>query len=439
MKPVRTLVLFWMCGILFAFAHTGTAWAQQPEDPLGPFLRGLADSTDVYFGPKAAVFDTTGIDSLIHLKATAPPDSLGRGGRRITRTFSPVFGFHRATGPVAGAALKLGFRRETFFGMEGSYGFADEEGRYDFNLTRTLWRPHGREGGNLDMRIDYARETVPFASEHATPFPSLVGAFCTGRDRQSVYERRGASAALTWSAEGTFASLGWRSARDQSMPRATRFTLWGDDSRVPSVTLAKPGAYREGFARLASTRHRAWPSLGLDGRYTSRSRWRVRTAAARSLVVSKFEAHFQAEGGMSARMGPSQDRFELGGPLAVPSLGFGDEAGNRMLLGKFELVHGIDLIRALHIPSIAFMSMHPAIFAQGGSAWIADDGSWNGPARDAWRGAAGFALIHIPGFPTPSTHVRLQMAWPIGRESGVARFSAAIGDWFDVIPDDRVP
>lgn len=428
----------WASALVLTFACASAALAQQTEDPLGPFLRGLADSTDVYFGRTAAVFDTTGIDSLIRLKAAGRPDSSGHGAGRIASGFRPVFGFHRATGTVAGAGMTLRFPRRTSLEMTASYGFANEEGRYDFRLTRTLWRPRGRDGGNLDLRLDYARQTVAFAAEHETSFPSLVGAFFTGRDRQSVYERRGASAALAWSTAGTFVSIGLRSARDQSMPRVTRFTLWGDDGSVPAVTPARRGTYREGFARLASDA-RSWPSFGIDGRYASRSRWRARAAATRSLVVSRLEAHLQVEGGISAFAGPSQDRFELGGPLAVPSLGFGDQAGNRLLLGKFELVHGVDLIRALHIPSLAFMSMHPAIFAQGGSTWIGRDGSWHGPPSATWRGAAGIALIHIPGFPTPTTHVRLQMAWPVGRESGVARFSVALGNWFDVIPDGRTP
>jgi hypothetical protein len=429
--PSLGLAIFFLLG-------AGVAAAQSSPDPLAPFLRGLADSTDAYFGPNAAVFDTTGIDSLIRVKGSAKPDSVVPHKRGVQRSASA--GYHRATGTVLGIGAGRSFPGGTWLDIKGSYGFANKEGRYSFGLSRTLARRPGRpteRSGNargaLALNLAYARETVPFAAEHETPFSSTVGAFFTGLDRQSVYERRGGSAALTWSQETFFASAGWRGARDQSMPRATRFSLWGSKHSVSEVTRARTGSYREGFARIASTRS-GLPFVGAEGQYASRSRWRARVAAAQSVVLSRIEAHLQVEGGMAARKGPSQDRFELGGPLAVPSLGFGREAGNRLLLGKIEFVHGMDLIRTLHIPYVTFMALHPAVFAQGASAWTADDGNWERPPDASWRGAAGFALVHIPGFPTPTTHVRLQMAWPVGRESGVARFSVAIGQWFDSIP-----
>jgi hypothetical protein len=427
----RRIGSIYCCAFLVLLCSAGAAAAQTSPDPLEPFLRGLADSTDAYFGPNAAVFDTTGIDSLIRVKGSAKPDSIGPHQQKPS--FTPISGFHRATGALVGAGVGMRLPREVLLDAKVSYGLANEEGRYRFSLSRPLVRRTREHGGSLDIEVAYARETMAFAPEHETPFPSSVGAFFTGRDRQSVYERRGASAALTWSSASGLASIGWRAARDQSMPRATRFTVWGRDGSVPEVTRARAGTFREGFARLATTRA-GLPFVGTEGRYASRSRWRARVAAAQSVVLSRVEAHVQAEAGMSAANGPSQDRLELGGPLAVPSLGFGDEAGNRLLLGKIEFIHGMDLIRALHIPHLTFMAMHPAIFAQGASAWTAADGDWTRPPDAAWRGAAGFALVHIPGFPTPTTHVRLQMAWPVGRDSGVARLSLAIGEWFDSIP-----
>ena len=413
--------------------------AQTTPDPLAPFLRGLADSTDVYFGRNAVVFDTTGIDSLIRAKGSAKPDSIVP--HKLGTNFRLIDGFHRATGTVLGAGVPVSLPGRVSLDMEGSYGFANKEGRYSFDLSRTIARHGGKEGDSLRLDLAYARETVSFAAEHETPFASSVGAYFTGRDRQGVYERRGGSAALTWVGDDLFASAGWRASRDQSMPRASRFTIWGDDSDVPEVPEARVGSYQEGFARTASTRA-GLPFAGAEGQYASRSRWRVRVALAQRLVLSRIEGHVQFEGGVSARKGPSQSRFELGGPLAIPSLGFGDgsdsrsgnRSSNRLLLAKIEFVHGMDLIRTLHVPYLSFMALHPAIFAHGGSVWAAEDGSRSIPPDASWRGAAGIAFVHIPGFPSPTTQVRLQMAWPVGRESGVARFSFAVGHWFDSIP-----
>jgi hypothetical protein len=423
--------------VLLLAAPSRPARAQVADDPLGPFLRGLADSTDATFGRKAAEFDTTGVDSLIRAKAAGKPDSTKAAKRGVSFSASPVSDFHRASGVVMGASIPVTIGSGTTLTMEGSYGFANEEGRYRIELARELWRSSrtraGAEPATLEIDVSYARETVRFAAEHETRFPSSVGAFFTGRDRQSVYERRGTAVALKWAGIGRFAMVGWRGMRDQSMPRATNFTVWGRDSSVPDVTPADGGSYDEGFARLATTRS-GRPYMGVDGQYASRSRWRARLGAAQAVVLGPMEAHLQVEGGMAAFDSPRQNALELGGALAVPSLGFGDEAGNRLLLGKLELVHGLDLIRAMHLSSLAFMSLRPAIFAQGGSAWVARDGSWEAPPDAAWRGAAGIALIHLPGFPTSTTHVRLQMAWPVGYDSGCARFSMSIGEWFDVVP-----
>ncbi|MFN8548249.1 MAG: hypothetical protein U0527_09895 [Candidatus Eisenbacteria bacterium] len=119
----------------------------------------------------------------------------------------------------------------------------------------------------------------------------------------------------------------------------------------------------------------------------------------------------------------------------MPSLGFGDAAGDRLLLGKFEVVHGVDLLRGLHLPHPSFLVLHPAIFAQAGNAWARGEGAgeWSAPPRESWRGAAGISFVHIPGVPTPASYLRLQMAWPIGRESGVPRFSLSFNRWYDLI------
>ncbi len=405
--------------------------AQASSDPLAPFLRGLADSTDALFGRDAASFDTTGIDSLILVRGSIRPASMVPSRPGIHPY--PVVGFHRATGFVAGAGGSRPIHRSGSIDIRGSYGFAHQEGRYRFALSWPVTPASLRQRGALAVRLAYARETIPFASEHATPFSSALSALCTGLDQQSVYERRGGSVELSWGEASRFATIGWRAARDQSMDRATTFSLWGADSRVPGVTPARGGSYAEGFIRLAFTR--AGLSLaGAEGQFTSRARWRARLAAAQTAVLLGCEAHLQAEAGISARPGPAQNRFELGGPLAIPSLRFGDEAGNRLLLGKIELVHGIDLIRTLRVPYLRFMVLHPAIFAHGASVWTSPDGDWSEPPAEAWRGAAGFALVDIPGYPTPETYIRMQMAWPVGREGGTARFSASIGRRFDLIP-----
>ena len=202
------------------------------------------------------------------------------------------------------------------------------------------------------------------------------------------------------------------------------------------MTPADEGSYREATAFLRLRAQGGLLRASIDGSYGARDRWRVRAAAARKVLTRLgVDAHLETEGGLTAREGRAQQRFELGGPLAVPSLGFGDVAGDRLLLGKFEVVHGVDVLRGLHLPHPSFLVLHPSIFAQGGSVWARGEGAgeWSAPPRDSWRGAAGVSLVHLPGIPTPASYLRLQMAWPIGRESGVPRFSLSFNRWFDLI------
>jgi hypothetical protein len=410
------------------------AGAPPPDDPLAPFLRDLADSTDAFFGRTAVAFDTTGIDSLIRTRSTEKPKFAAPRGASVH--FFPVLAYHRATGPTLGAGVQAGYADRIRAEFRGGYGFGNKEGRYGASLARALFRRKGgRDRGRLWLMGRYARETLTFAPEHARTLESTVAALTTGRNQQSVFERRAAEVGLRWEAASTLGEIGWRAARDESMPTVTLFSLWGADRGVPPVTSARSGAYREGFVEIAHA-PRGSTHLGAEARYTARHRWRTRVAGARRVGFAGLEANLQAEAGFAAHRGPPQDRFELGGPVAIPSLRCGDEAGNRLVLGKIELVHGLDLLRALHVPHPSLLVLHPGLFVQEGAAWTGQDGSWNGPARESRRGAAGVELVHLPGIPNPATFIRFQIAWPLGRRSGVPRFSMALGRWHDLAPSN---
>jgi hypothetical protein len=406
--------------------------ALSSEDPLGPFLRGLADSTDAFFGRTAVAFDTTGVDSLIEARGAEKPTKPARSG--ASAHFFPVLGYHRATGATLGAGARVGDDDRGWMEARGSYGFANKEGRYRTSLARVLLRRGSDDArSRLVLTGSYARETLPFAPEHAGPLGSALVALSTGRDWQSVFERRGAEAALRWEATSSLGEVGWRIARDQSMPLATRFSLWGADRDVPPVTPACGGAFREGFLEIAHARQGS-THLGAEAGYAARHRWRARVAGAHRIGFAGFVANLQAEAGLAAHRGPAQDRFEVGGPAAGHSLEQDDDAGNRLVLGKIELIHGVDLLRALRVPHPSFFVLHPGVFVHEGAAWIGEDGSWNGPPSKSRRGAAGVVLVHLPGIPNPATFVRLQMAWPLQRRSGAARFSFAVGRWHDLAP-----
>ena len=88
---------------------------------LGGFLRGLADSTDVYFGPSSTPIDTVGLDSTLAFRL-ANPDPLG-DMRRARPSWAPWFTFNRADGPLYGGVLTLG-RPERLGAVSGRLGYA---------------------------------------------------------------------------------------------------------------------------------------------------------------------------------------------------------------------------------------------------------------------------------------------------------------------------
>ena len=430
---------------LAGVGSSGSSSGGTASDPFDDFLRDLADSTDEAFGATTAEFDTTGLDSLEWAGGLGPRRSRDDGKPRIL----PVSRFHRAEGSVLGARTVWNARGLGRIEAEGAYGFAMKAGRYDFAWRRTLWSddrarraPRGggraaRVGSRVDLELAYGRETVPFAPEHAQPFSSTLGAVATGRDRQSFFERRGFTVELSFRIPGGRAYAGYRDARERAMSRETRFTLIGADALVPGVTPADPDRYREGFGGWIYEREDWDAGAAIEARIAD-ARWRLRGVMAKGLRLGRWvKAHAQVEAGAASTDAPRQRRFELGGPMAVPSLGYGIGGGDHLLVGKLELVEGHDFLRALHLPHPDILVLQPSVFVQGGAVWD-EAGRRNvvfaSVPANAWKGSAGFALVYRPGLPDPETFWRFQTAWPVGRDSGVARFSLAIGRPFDLLP-----
>jgi len=388
-----------------------SARAQSPADPLAPFLRGLSDSTDACFGREAVAFDTTGVDSLIRAGGASP----GMEGRKgPSMDFAPGASFHRATGISLSVGARLQLSRGSALAASGGYGFADRRGRYRLAVERVLWAGGpGDQAHRLRLIADYARETRFFAPEHVSRLESVPAALFTGADRQSVYESRGGGLRLRWDGESGGATLGWRSARDQA---------------------ARAGGTRQ---LLAQVRRRLpfGTRLAAGGVFSNPDRWRGLLSAAHRLARGPLALDLQGEAGLAAHNGPAQDGFQLGGPLAVPSLGFGEETGNQLLLAKGELLHAVDVLHLLHLPHPGYLLFHPALFAQGAAAWAGDGSFDRAPPGHAWRGSAGFSLVHLPGIPSEETCLRLQLAWPLGRAGGATRFSISISPWHDLVPE----
>lgn len=442
-----------LSALLLSAPATGSATESEPSGPaerdsLLQFLRRMADTTDVFFGEATARFDTTGLDSIARAGGI---DESDRGSRRRPGTLSlavtrPVARFNRAVGPVLGFGLAQRSYALGSLEAHGAYGFASKEARYAFLWKRMLWadgssfrdaerRRRWQRGRALELEAGYWRETVAFAAEHGQTFAGSLTALFTGGDRQDLYERRGPSVELRLGSPTWSVGAGWRHAKDQAMRRETRFSLIGPDRRVASVTPAPPGDTNEWFggawweraaslAAVAATLH-AWDD----------DSWRARALVAKGQRLGRdYLARLQVEAGSASAGIVPQRRFELGGPLAVPTLRNGDAAGNHLLLAKLELASGNPAFANLGLPLPDFLYLEPALFAQSGAAWTEpEDALIASPPDAAWRSCAGFALHYRPGMPTEDSTWRFQVAWPLGPGIGATRFSLAIGRGFDLI------
>jgi hypothetical protein len=418
--------------LLLAVVGAGRAFAadEAKPDSLDLFLHSMSDSTNDYFGTASTSFDTTGLDSLFEV-AKVHPLKLTRGG---SVSLYPVARYHRTEGMVLGAGARV---TSVFGGVAnvwGSYGFAGKQGRYAAGWNRTLWRPgqirpsqrydSGRigNGTRLDFSVRYARETLPIMPEHAAIDFGGASALVSGLNEQSVYEQRGLTTGLTlWTGDWRF-NGGFRHAFDSPMDIETDFSFFGDHDEIPVNTPADHDEYSEALAGVGFYRP-DWGFGGvLDGRDGGSDRWRLRGALGKNVPVTRwFRASLQVEGGAAAAHAPRQRLFEIGGARAVPSIPYGAEFGDHLLLGKVEVMYGNGIFEALHIGHPHWLVLQPFGFFHSGAAW--DDPAerdilFSKPPAQAFHQSVGFGLALRTGVPDPDTYVRFYLAFRTGQDSG---------------------
>ncbi|MFN8548250.1 MAG: hypothetical protein U0527_09900 [Candidatus Eisenbacteria bacterium] len=245
-------------------------------DELERFLGGMADSTSAWFGATSVTFDTTGVDSL--LRVGGNPKLGKRSAFKQGLHWKPTSGFHRAVGHSLGLEAGFGSRAIGELKAGGSYGFSNHEGRYRFAYRRDLWRrtPVGDPelSRRLTLRAAYARETLPFRTGACRPLLLDARRLRHRAGPTSVYESRGLSGGLEYASIGLAGGLGYRAARDQSMPRATRETLWGRDRSDAGGDRGRCGELSRGNRLLSPASAGRAPSL-VDRWHV----WRARSVA----------------------------------------------------------------------------------------------------------------------------------------------------------------
>jgi len=419
------------------------AFAQAPEDSLGNYFKGLADSTDTSYGTQSVTFDTTGLDTLA-LNALTRPPAIPR--RAPGPALYPLFGFHRAEGWILGAGARVGSRQAGWFEPSGTYSFSNEEARYSFGYRRTLLYsgPQLRrtlvERGRiipgttrLDMELRYARESLPFAPEHATPRIGNPDAFLTGNTSSSLYERRGFEGSLTlWTGDWRFEG-GYRDAKEQNMPLVNDWTLFTHAENVPANLPASAEDYREGFGSVGWWRT-DWEMGALAEYEGSGDRRRARGVLAKAIRLGEpLKAYAQFEYGAAPAAAPLQRRFWIGGPRAVPTLVMDSGGGDHMMLARLEFIEAHDVLAMVGLPHPDWLVLQPLFGARAGATWNAGDDTFASPPSQAWAGSAYAGLAYRLGIPEPDVFLRMFVAFPVGPNAGQTTFRVALRAPFDLL------
>ena len=434
------------CALLaFAVPARAQAPAPAPGDSLGQFLQGLADSTDASYGTQSVTFDTTGLDTLAMNALTRPP-AIPR--RVSTMAIYPLAGFHRAEGWILGAGGRVGSRSAGWLEASGTYSFSNEEGRYAFGYRRTLLYAGSQlrrtlvDRGQilpgttrLDLELRYARESLPFAPEHATPRIGNPDAFLTGNTSSSLYERRGFEGTLTlWTGDWRLQG-GVRDAKEEAMPLVNDWTLFTRPENVPANLLADRDEYTEPFGSVGWLRSDLELGALAEYRGGGGDRWRARGVLAKALNVGRaVKAYAQAEYGAAAANGPYQRTFWIGGPRAVPTLVMDSGGFDHMLLGKLEFIEAHDVLKGLGLPHPDWLVLQPLFGARAGATWDrGEDVLFAKPPSEAWAGSVYGGLAYRLGIPETDVFVRMFVAFPVGPHSGQTTFRVMIRTPFDLL------
>jgi len=447
--PRARLLLAGACAawLTLAFAPARSTAQTAGADSLGDFLKGLADSTDTSYGAQSVTFDTTGLDTLALNALEKPPILKRRGGGP---GISPLLGFHRAEGVIVGAGARVGSRQAGWLEPSGTYSFSNKEGRYAFGWRRTLlYRgPERRltlvERGRivpgttrLDLELRYARASLPFAPEHATPRLGNLGAVVSGKNSSSLYEQRGFEGSLAlWRGDVRLVA-GVRHEDEEPMARVNDWTLLTAEANVPPNLAATNDRYTEPFGSLGFYRSDWEFGALLEARGGGADRWRSRAVLAKALRLGgSVKSYLQIEGGATAANAPPQRRFELGGGRAISSLPLESGGRDHLLLGKIEFVEAHDVLKAIGLPHPDWLVLQPMLAAQGGAVWDDAGGRnvlFSGPPSEAWCGAVGAGLIYRIGIPDPDAVARIYLTKPIGPNSGEMRVRFSLGTTFDLL------
>ncbi len=425
-----------IAALLQLAAAAARAQSAAPDTGLGGFLRGLADSTDIYFGPSSAPLDTVGLDSTLAFRLANP--ELMSDVRRARPSVAPWFSFNRADGALYGGAVTIG-HAERRGSISGRLGYAAGPNVWlGGGAYRKRWVT-SEEGRAAEMRrrrrsetawtleVSGGRFTNILDLEHAVSWQRVLRALVNGSDRHHYLRRDGYQLRLERESARSRLALGFR---DQLESPLVTTDTWNLLHSVPKVAFNLPATFgrareaelqgtvripRTGWQAEADLRY-SGPALASDFDYR---RYSVSTGGDVGLGrIATLVPQLQY-GRLEGDVIP-QAAFYLGGTHSLRSLETNALASSRKAFGRLDLIFTPDLAQLSHVPHPAALVLQGALFAGSGAAWGQDP--FGGPSRggdalpdaSAWLSEVGVSLFYRPGLPEPRAFVRLDYARGVG-------------------------
>ena len=446
------LVWAFVCAGALSIGASVVCAEEAPSDSLmKSFVRGLADSTDAWYGATVAPLDTAGLDSALAVGLARGPGA-GRGRPRRTAgrlSLSPALGFNRVDGGQLGANAGLTLPRGARLSGRLQYTTGTHDYLGESRLQRS-WRVPGLRA-RAEVEAAAGRWTEPFDRDHYDPTMATLAALTAGSDRHLYLRRDGFRTGANVVGKRAEGSIEWRLEHESALPTTTDWTLFGGDPEVRGNGVAARGRTSElGFSAIGTipgTRFRAgghyWtsdPRIGSDFTYR-----RLRLESGGDVSVGRhFALVSQATYGRLRGQALPQDAVFLGGVHSVRTLERNELTGTGNLFARADLVLVDDLRELLHLPLPAWLPLQSNAFVASGALWgTSSDGTRAAitrrdlPRAEEWRSEAGVGLSWRPGIPDPLMMLRFEYAWPIGADGREPRFTLAFQRYLDLLPSER--
>lgn len=408
-----------------------------PDTGLGGFLRGLADSTDVYFGPSATPVDTVGLDSTLAFRL-ANPDPMGDMRKGPRPSWAPWFSFNRADGPLYGGVLTLG-RAERRGAISGRAGYVVGPNEWlGGGSYRKRWITN-REGRGVvhrrrrrgesawTLEATAGRFTTVIDPDGSMSWQRVLRALANGSDRHHYYRRDGYLLRLERESSRWRFGMQFRDQLESALVTTTTWNLLSNEPEIPFNLPAAEGRVREtafdATVRIPGTGWQAEARVRLAGaalasdfeyqRYTFVTGGDIGIGHIATVVPQIGYGRLQGDA-------IPQAAFYFGGPHSLRSLPTNSMAGTREAFGKIDLIFTPDLGRALHLPIPSLVVLQGGLFAGCGTVWGANP--YGGPPvtgdefpeREAWLSEVGVSLMYRPGLPEPRGFLRVDYAYGVG-------------------------